>query len=72
VTACFKLARLMDSAMRKHGEQYCSPCVYFSRNLDSNEIPIHKEKGDFCGLGFKPGDTGCREMRTDRCSTRKR
>ena len=65
------LARLMDSAVRTHGEHYCSPCVYFSTNLDPGEFPIHKEKGNFCGLGFKSGDAGCTEMRTDKCSIRK-
>ncbi len=72
MTACFKLMRLMDSRVRNHGEQYCSPCVYFSRNLDAAEYPVLMKKPDHCGLGFLPGDNGCNEMRTDNCSTRKR
>ncbi len=72
MTACFKLMRLMDSAKRMHGEQHCSPCVYFSRNLDATEYPVLMASKELCGLGFLPGDVGCAEMRTDNCSVRKK
>jgi len=30
------------------------------------------EQPELCGLGFRPGDGGCTEMRTDNCSAKKR
>jgi len=53
------------------GEQFCSPCVYFSSNLDPREYPVITEQKACCGLGFLPGDAGCTEMRTDNCGVRK-
>ncbi len=72
MTACFRLMRFLDFAKRNHGEQHCSPCVYFSRNLDAAEYPVIVESKEECGLGFLPGDGDCQEMRTDNCSVRKR
>jgi hypothetical protein len=64
--------RAVDSYARANGERHCSPCVYFSGNLDPAELPVVGESKERCGLGFLPGDTGCIEMRTDNCSARKR
>ena len=71
MTACFKLMKVLQQS-RLDPEALCSPCVYFTRNLDKTEYPLLFENKDCCGLGFIPGDTSCREMRTDNCSTRKR
>ncbi len=64
--------KVLQQHPRFDSETHCSPCVYFSRNLDTTEYPVLMEKQDYCGLGFIPGDAGCTEMRTDNCSTRKR
>jgi hypothetical protein len=63
--------RALGSHARSHGEQYCSPCVYFSTNLDPREYPVLDQQKPTCGLGFLPGDSGCTEMRTENCSVRK-
>ena len=71
MTACFKLMRTLQQRSRLDPETFCAPCVYFSRNLDRTEYPVLMERPELCGLGFRPGDSGCTEMRTDNCSTRK-
>jgi len=58
--------------MRPNGGHLCSPCVYFSRNLDPTVYPVLAEQKESCGLGFLPGDAGCTEMRTDSCRIRKK
>jgi hypothetical protein len=72
VTACFKLVKLLRQQPRVDSEAVCSPCVYYSRNLDRTEYPVLMEKEDPCGLGFVLGDPDCSEMRTDNCSARKK
>ncbi len=72
LTACFKLMKVLQQKSRIDPEAFCSPCVYFSRNLDTSEYPVLTEKRDQCGLGFIPGDAFCAEMRTDNCSARKK
>ena len=72
LTGCFKLMKVLQQQSRLDPEALCSPCVYFSRNLDKTEYPVLLAKPDQCGLGFLPGDASCREMRTDNCSVRKR
>jgi hypothetical protein len=64
--------KVLQQQSRLNPEALCSPCVYFTRNLDTAEYPLLVEKKDVCGLGFIPGDTSCREMRTENCSMRKK
>ena len=71
MTACFKLIRTLQQRSRLDTETLCAPCVYFSRNLDPTEYPVLMERAELCGLGFRPGDSGCSDMRTDNCSARK-
>jgi hypothetical protein len=61
---------LQPKEQRPADTSLCEPCVYFSKNLDKAEYLM--EEQDLCGLGFLRGDSGCIEMRTDNCSTRKR
>ncbi len=72
MTACFKLMKALHSK-EPHPTKasLCEPCVYFSKNLDKNQLPALADSTNGCGLGFIPGDNGCIEMRTDNCSTRK-
>jgi hypothetical protein len=64
--------KVLQQQPRLDPEFLCSPCVYFTRNLDKAEYPLLIEKKDACGLGFIPGDASCREMRTENCSIRKK
>jgi hypothetical protein len=70
LTACFKLVKALRQNPQLNPEALCTPCVYFTKNLDKTEYPL--EKPDCCGLGFFPEDEGCNEMRTNNCSARKR
>ncbi len=72
MTGCFKIVQALQQQSRLSPDVLCSPCVYFSKNLDSAEYPVLMETAERCGLGFLPGDDGCTEMRTDNCSARKR
>jgi hypothetical protein len=72
MTACFKLMRTLEQRARLHPATLCTPCVYFSKNLDGAEFPVLMERPEQCGLGFRPCDPGCSEMRTDNCSTRRK
>lgn len=49
----------------------CDACVYFSRNLDHAAYPVPMDGPEQCGIGFRPGDAGCAEMRSDNCSMRR-
>jgi len=60
----------MQSFKTMHGEQLCSPCVYFSGNLDQGTYPELADGPHPCGLGYRPGDVGCSDMRTNNCSAR--
>ena len=71
MTACFKLMRALQQPSRIDPRALCAACVYFSKNLDTAEYPLLMKSADHCGLGFLPNDAGCREMRTNNCSTRK-
>ena len=71
MTACFKLMRTLQQHTRLDPDTLCAPCVYFSKNLDAEAYPVLRERPERCGLGFRPGDKGCAEMRTDNCSVRK-
>ena len=63
--------RVLQQQFRIHQDTLCGTCVYFSKNLDMAEYPLLMQPEGSCGLGFLPNDVGCREMRTNNCSTRK-
>ena len=71
MTACFKLMRTLEQTSRLRPDTLCASCVYFSKNLDATEFPVLMDRPERCGLGFRPGDPGCSEMRTENCSTRR-
>ena len=72
MTACFKLMNVFQQQPRLTPEEFCSSCVYFSKNLDKTEYPVLMVQQDQCGLGFSSGDANCSEMRTDNCSVRRK
>ena len=71
MTACFKLVKALQQQAGNNRKQHCSPCVYFSKNLDKAASPIPREVAERCGLEFLPGDANCVDMRTDNCSSRR-
>lgn len=57
---------------QEHSASLCSPCVYYSRNLDPSFSPSPEPSQHACGLGYLPGDDKCAAMRTNNCGLRKK
>lgn len=74
MTACFTLMKAFQSEQyRPVDPSFCTPCVYFSGNIDSAKLQSDNSPAqpDRCSLDFMPGDSDCAEMRTNNCSARK-
>jgi len=63
---------LPQDNQQKGAASLCTPCVYYSKNLDPSFSPLPGADEHVCELGFKPGDDKCNEMRTSNCGLRKR
>ncbi|MDD1682507.1 MAG: hypothetical protein LUO98_01615 [Methanoregula sp.] len=64
--------RTLQPNNQEQDASLCSPCVYYSKNLDPSFTPSAETAQHACGLEFDPGDDNCIEMRTNNCGRRKK